>query len=494
MIKIIIVDDEILARVGIQSLLEHCRDISVEGTFGMAQEALDFMRTHETDVVITDIEMPEMNGFEFIQIIQKEHLARGIMILSCYDSFEYAQKAISLGVDSYILKCDINQDTLKEELDSIIVKISRRQRKNPGITGEEELENDDRIKVIGVLKMSGDTDNSQEMLHEKIVLHLLEEIVAKYHMGYLLESYKRSPFVIFQFPEEKQMELKELLEGYVDIIVQNLLLYTNKKIYMGISGEFCNLQEIPDRFQEAEMASEQRFFDENDTVFWSESIEWSAKPPRLLFSDESFLEEEGMNIFEQELSEFLQLCFREHVFVSVIKETLSQSVNMLIYSILREYIRNRDTIQEWITRLCLPEILKKVYTVNELKVKTLIFIRDFRENLINKLSDDNFSDIYRFIDENLSGNLSLEDMADFSQQSISVFSKKFKEKTKMTPVQYLNTRRVEKVKEYLKKREYTLGEIAEIAGFSSENYMVRVFKKVTGKTITSYRRELEGTK
>lgn len=229
MIKIIIVDDEILARVGIQSLLEHCRDISVEGTFGMAQEALDFMRTHETDVVITDIEMPEMNGFEFIQIIQKEHLARGIMILSCYDSFEYAQKAISLGVDSYILKCDINQDTLKEELDSIIVKISRRQRKNPGITSEEELENDDRIKVIGVLKMSGDTDNSQEMLHEKIVLHLLEEIVAKYHMGYLLESYKRSPFVIFQFPEEKQMELKELLEGYVEIIVQNLLLYTNKK-------------------------------------------------------------------------------------------------------------------------------------------------------------------------------------------------------------------------------------------------------------------------
>lgn len=201
-----------------------------------------------------------------------------------------------------------------------------------------------------------------------------------------------------------------------------------------------------------------------------------------------------MNIFEQELSEFLQLCFREHVFVSVIKETLSQSVNMLIYSILREYIRNRDTIQEWITRLCLPEILKKAFTVKELKAKTLMFIRDFRENLINKLSDDHFSDIFRFIDENLSSDLSLEDMADFSQQSISVFSKKFKEKTKMTPVQYLNTRRVEKVKEYLKKREYTLGEIAEIAGFSSENYMVRVFKKVTGKTITSYRRELEGTK
>ena len=214
----------------------------------------------------------------------------------------------------------------------------------------------------------------------------------------------------------------------------------------------------------------------------------------MMFSDESLLDEGGMEIFCQELSAYLQQCFSERVSVKTVKENLNRSVNMLIYSVLKAYIRDKETIQEWSSNVSFYEDLQKIATMNELKEKTIHCVERFREKLLDQLNDDYFQDIFRFIDEKLSEDLSLEDMADFNQQSVSAFSKKFKEKTKMTPVQYLNVRRVEKVKECLKKREYTLGEIAELTGFSSENYMVRVFKKVTGKTITSYRRELEGTK
>ncbi len=97
MIRVIIVEDEILSRIGIQSLLEEQKDIEVAGTFGFAKDALEYLKTNLVDIVITDIEMPEMNGLEFIREIRKQELADGIIILSCYDKFEYAREAIALG-------------------------------------------------------------------------------------------------------------------------------------------------------------------------------------------------------------------------------------------------------------------------------------------------------------------------------------------------------------------------------------------------------------
>ena len=62
MIRVLVVDDEILARVGIQSILENCGDIRVAGAFGLAGDALDFLKTNIVDIVITDIEMRRTGG------------------------------------------------------------------------------------------------------------------------------------------------------------------------------------------------------------------------------------------------------------------------------------------------------------------------------------------------------------------------------------------------------------------------------------------------
>lgn len=104
MIRVLIVDDEILARVGIQSLLENSQEIQVVGSFNLASEALEFLKTTIVDIIITDIEMPYMDGLEFIRRIREQNLVQGVIILSCYDKFEYAKQAISLGTDGYILK------------------------------------------------------------------------------------------------------------------------------------------------------------------------------------------------------------------------------------------------------------------------------------------------------------------------------------------------------------------------------------------------------
>ena len=108
MIRIIIVDDEILSRVGIQSFFDEEADVEVVGTFGMASEAIKFLRKNKVDIVITDIEMADINSLEFIQIIREEDLANGVIIVSCHSDFSYAQEAIAKGTNSYVLKHNIS--------------------------------------------------------------------------------------------------------------------------------------------------------------------------------------------------------------------------------------------------------------------------------------------------------------------------------------------------------------------------------------------------
>ena len=115
-IRTIIVDDEILARIGLRSFIDGQSDIVVKGIFGSGEEALEYLEQNETDVVITDIEMAGLSGLDFISMLRSRGYEGGIVITSCHDDFSYAQEAIRHGTDAYLLKINLDQDKLVSEI------------------------------------------------------------------------------------------------------------------------------------------------------------------------------------------------------------------------------------------------------------------------------------------------------------------------------------------------------------------------------------------
>lgn len=77
MIRVLIVDDEILARVGIQSLLENSQEIQVVGSFNLASEAQEFLKTTIVDIIITDIECPIWTDWSLFRRIREQNLCTG---------------------------------------------------------------------------------------------------------------------------------------------------------------------------------------------------------------------------------------------------------------------------------------------------------------------------------------------------------------------------------------------------------------------------------
>ena len=98
-------------------------------------------------------------------------------------------------------------------------------------------------------------------------------------------------------------------------------------------------------------------------------------------------------------------------------------------------------------------------------------------------------EVLNYIDENLNGKLTLPELAQLGCMSVPCFCKKFKDQTGMTVTQYINDKRIKYASTLLKQSRFSLEEVAEMAGFSNANYLLRVFKKSTGKTIGQYRKQ-----
>ncbi len=105
MMTILIVDDEYLIRELIDSYIAPYRELfQVICKAASAHEAMAVMQRQTPDVVITDIDMPAVDGLTMSQQIMEKYPNVKIIILTVYDDFKYAQKGIRLGVYDYLLK------------------------------------------------------------------------------------------------------------------------------------------------------------------------------------------------------------------------------------------------------------------------------------------------------------------------------------------------------------------------------------------------------
>ena len=88
-----------------------------------ATDAMDIIKENLPDIILTDIMMPDMNGFELIEWIKANSYNCEILILTAYGTFEYARKALDYGVTGYLLK-PINEAELKKLLEKAIYNIN----------------------------------------------------------------------------------------------------------------------------------------------------------------------------------------------------------------------------------------------------------------------------------------------------------------------------------------------------------------------------------
>jgi len=121
MIKIAIADDHKMLAQGVANLLDEDQEFDVVGVFSSGAELLEFLEGRPVDLVITDMNMPGMDGVALIQNLKKRKIKSKIIVLSMYDDEKIFKECQKQGVDAYVLK-DADPDeliyTIKEVMES----------------------------------------------------------------------------------------------------------------------------------------------------------------------------------------------------------------------------------------------------------------------------------------------------------------------------------------------------------------------------------------
>ncbi len=117
--RVLIVDDHPMVSEGIRSVLETYDDIEVAATLTNGQEAIDQVSGLAPDVVLLDLNMPQVNGLSATEIILERRPETRILILSMHDSAEYISIALSHGARGYVLK-DVPTDEIKQAIDAVM--------------------------------------------------------------------------------------------------------------------------------------------------------------------------------------------------------------------------------------------------------------------------------------------------------------------------------------------------------------------------------------
>ncbi|MDV4144009.1 MULTISPECIES: response regulator transcription factor [Shimia] len=122
-IRIAIVDDHPMVAEGIQSILESYDDIEVIATLTNGREAVDTLGDMHPDIVLMDLNMPEIGGLTATEMLLEANPDTRILILSMHDSPEYISTALSHGAMGYVLK-----DVPTEEIRTAIETVMRGER------------------------------------------------------------------------------------------------------------------------------------------------------------------------------------------------------------------------------------------------------------------------------------------------------------------------------------------------------------------------------
>ena len=128
MYRVLIVDDEKIEREGIRFLLSDEKDKWEIYEAANGKQALQVLREHDIDILLTDVKMPHMDGLELAARARKENENLKTIIFSGYNDFSFAQEAIRNGVCDYVLK-PVDPVRFHETLKRAETEITRRKSK-----------------------------------------------------------------------------------------------------------------------------------------------------------------------------------------------------------------------------------------------------------------------------------------------------------------------------------------------------------------------------
>ncbi len=492
---VLIVDDELPARELLKLSIKSIeKEFTIIGEARNGEDAYSKYKKLSPDIVITDIQMPLVDGIELIKRIKQDNIKQKIVILSCHESFEYAKLAIKLGVSDYLIKDSYTDNELISLLKSISTE---KEEDNNIIEGKEDisiyfnkfLNNDE--EAIGIIEENFAEKKKNYFI---TVCDIGNENNIEYEEIDNTISYKisKNRVVSLHKIEENSSRLLTLNNWYSEISTfkKSMDKYNKKIITIGVSKLFNKFDDIEGYYKQAVQALEFIVFYGKGKIIYFENIE---KRNDIRFIDQ-FKENFKMlkTAFDHRNNEKV---------VSIIRDIYEKNISgMMLYNYL--YYVN-SLLFGYLTYVITTFNMEfeDICEKDEVSISKINELNSFEEmgkwmedkfTLVLKQieEDEKYSRIVKqalsYIKENYNYDFSIEEVAENIGIHKAYLSRVFKAEVGKTISLYLTELRIARAVELFKNKEVKNSEIPYSIGYNSAQNFHHAFKQIMGITPKEY--------
>lgn len=531
-IKVFLVEDEVIIRSGVKKSINWEQEgYEFVGEASDGELAYPMILKEKPDILITDIRMPFMDGLELSRLVKKELPDIKILILSGYDEFEYAKKAIKIGVTEYLLK-PISAAKLTEVLNAVAETIRQEnEEKNLLETYFAEMrENTERDKMrlfekllMGDLSMGEILEAGErfgmnlgascyKIVLFKILANLENHVYAEQMVDACSSVEQAASMMdgvyVFQRGVEGWAFLltaqdEKSMEESAKILYQNLKQamknYTQLEYFGGIGSTVPRIRSLKQSFREADRAFAARFVEEANQIISQKEFEKSQMEEGLkmqgvvqIGKSREMLQKFLSNGTREEVKAFsdayISRIEEENIRSTMVRQYVVIDVCIVILSFC-ERISSANRLQEEAEEL--QKMMQKIHSLSEIKKYVVRLLNEAIE-LRDAESGRRYSDLIAAAKKEIENHymteeISLNTVAISVGMSPSYFSSIFSKEAGKTFVEYLTEVRIEKAKEFLMCSSMKTSEIGYEVGYKDPHYFSYIFKKVQGCSPKEYR-------
>lgn len=483
------------------------------------EEALEKVKIYRPDILITDINMPFLNGVELLEKVQEEYPDMITFVISGYDDFEYVRGTFMSGAINYLVKPVTKIDLIKA-VDLALRKIGEREK--------------DKTEVLKTASILQDREYSQMIQRREtpfVPSFSMNNFADLAGMSLMLvkihnfqEAVKNSGCDTNLFSCQIKMKIRELFNDENLIVFNNIyrmnefiavsdkeekeLIRISEKLRVRLSAEMkCHLTICISRHSYSIDSIHMAYV---EAVGLLMTRKYCGRDEIVLPAEDNAAEQNVITHFSAECEKQLKAALsagRQETARKVIFERtglckcvssgwtyleVKQAVRQIM-NILSEYaLRGNGHQKAGDLESYTEAVDKTAETLDFPALKALL--TEAVEFLVpeeKELLPDSMKEIVRravsWIDEHYFEEMSLISLAEKYHVESSYFSKMFRQETGENLILYITQRRIEKAKEYIEQDDRSLAEIAFLVGYDDYTYFSRVFKKNTGFSPREYR-------
>ncbi len=428
MYKVLLVDDEYMITEGLKVLIPFEKwKMEVVATANDAETALEYISQNPVDLVITDVNMPGMNGLDMIAQMKEILPNVAFIILSGYQEFEYVKTALNLQVADYLVK-PVN----KVELATILEKLSQQFEQS----SYHEIE-----KIF------------QEELSEEELEFLLEN-KAPVWLG---ASHDPHGFASTTYPVSNQM------------------------LYLCLSHH-----EEETNFYQLELSSPykerlQQFKNDLEKMLFYGTVGRKQTDPLFQYYEPMYrvIIQGNINQILEELDMLKGIVLSHTPRVSITKQLFIQFM-MDVYHLF-EHLQPDD----------MTSIIKEIESVSEFESLLKYIKQKLTELFAQYRMNENVASVLEVIGRDYQKDLSLKDISKELFINPVYLGQLIKRETNSTFAELLNKQRIKAAQQLLLSTNDSIEDVCYAVGYSNVGYFYKVFRKLCGKSPKAYRQQMD---